>query len=301
MKINVKIFLFVLFFLSSASCYALIYEVPFSWNQTIGDLQTIYTEQGDTVYKIARTYELGKDDILNANPGITEFGKLIPNTPIILPTIFILPNTPHEGITISLAEKRLYFYPKDTNLVLTEPISIGREGWNTPLGKTLIIEKITNPEWVAPDSIIDYSADKGIKLSKVEKPGPDNPLGQFALRLQDGGILIHGTNDPMMIGKRISSGCIRMYPEDIAMLFQKVDKNTPVYIIDDAFKIGWKNNLLFLEVSPPLSENNETPESTRQKVHDLINKATNGDTGQIHWAIVDQITRQKMGIPQVIN
>lgn len=290
-----------LLFLFSTQIYALVFEIPPTENQVIGSTLMISSEKKDTVYKIARIYELGKDELMNANPHLSEFGPIQSNTPITVPSLFILPNTPHKGITINLAEKRLYFYPQGTTEIITEPISIGREGWDTPQMETKIVQKIVNPEWVAPNTILKYSAAKGIHLPKVMQPGPENPLGQFALRLGNWIVLIHGTNEPLSIGKRVSSGCIRMYPEDIALLFEKVDKSTPVYVINEPFRVGWQNQHLYLEVHQPMDEDNETENSIKQKVYALIETTTIGNTDHINWPLVDEMIQQQSGIPQMIT
>lgn len=296
-----KKILITLLFLISANAYALVFELPSPGSQVVGTTEIITTERGDTAYKIGRIYELGKDELLQANPQLKELGRIPPGTTITIPARFILPNTPHEGITINLAEKRLYFYPKGTNEVITEPIAIGREGWDTPEIHTQIVQKITNPEWVAPNTIIEYAANKGINLSKVARPGPDNPLGHFALRLGNWVVLIHGTNEPLAIGKRVSSGCIRMYPEDIALLFEKVDKNTPVYIINEPFKIGWQRQRLYLEIQEPMIEQNETLFSIKQKAYALVKSKTADNNTLIEWPKVDAIIGEQSGIPQRIN
>jgi L,D-transpeptidase ErfK/SrfK len=296
-----KKILMTLFFLISVNANALVFKLPPVEDQVVGETEIISSEEGDTTYKIGRIYELGKDELLHANPQLPEQGRIQPGTAITIPARFILPNTPHVGITINLAEKRLYFYPKDTSEVITEPIAIGREGWDTPEIHTQIVQKIINPEWVAPNTIIEYSAEKGIDIPKVAMPGPNNPLGQFALRLGNWVVLIHGTNEPPAIGKRVSSGCIRMYPEDIALLFEKVEKNTPVYIINEPFKVGQQNNRLYLEVHQPMTEQHETSFSIKEKVYALIKKTTGDNNASVQWQTVNEIVRQQSGIPELIN
>jgi L,D-transpeptidase ErfK/SrfK len=68
------------------------------------------------------------------------------------------------------------------------------------------------------------------------------------------GYLIHGTNKPAGVGMRVSHGCIRLYPEDIEALFDRVPSGTPVRIIDEPVLAGWRDGDLFLEVHAPLAE-----------------------------------------------
>ena len=85
-------------------------------------------------------------------------------------------------------------------------------------------------------------------------PGPDNPLGAFALRLGLPGYLIHGTNKPYGVGMRVTHGCVRLLPEDIEELFGRVGVGTPVQILNQPVKTGWHDNVLYVEVHPPLDE-----------------------------------------------
>ena len=149
----------------------------------------------------------------------------------MVPSQFVLPVAPRDGIVLNVPEMRLYYYlPKKKNQpreVITYPLGVGREGWNTPYITTNIVEKKASPNWYPP-------------LPEIVKAGPDNPLGDFAMRLGQRDYLIHGTNKPYGVGMRVSHGCIRLFPEDIEALFEKVALKTPVRIINQPYKIGVK-------------------------------------------------------------
>ncbi len=151
----------------------------------------------------------------------------------MIPTAFILPSAPRKGLVINLAELRMYYYPPDGKTVVTYPLGIGKEGWGTPLGVTRITEKTKNPTWVPPKSILEHRKKEGVYLPAKVPPGVDNPLGGYRMRLAipTGAYLIHGTNNPAGVGRRSSSGCINMLPEDIETLYEKVPSGTPVHII----------------------------------------------------------------------
>lgn len=180
----------------------------------VGGLAVINVQDDDTLPDIARHFGLGYNEITIANPNIR------PWTPKAgaraqLPLRFILPDAPRKGIVLNLANMRMFYYPpKQPDAVFTYPIGIGREGWNTPLGQTTIVAKTVNPAWIVPESIRREHAAKGDPLPKVVPPGPDNPLGKYALLLGFTSYLMHGTNKPYGVGMQVSHGCVRLYPED---------------------------------------------------------------------------------------
>ena len=140
--------------------------------------------------------------------------------------------------------------------VITYPVSMGRMDWRTPLGMTRVVDKQKDPSWTPPASIKREHAAKGDPLPDVVPPGPDNPLGKYAMRLGVSGYLIHGTDAAKAdgIGMRVTHGCMRMYNEDVAKLFPLVPVGAPVYLVNQPVKLGWKNGWLYMEVSQPLDE-----------------------------------------------
>jgi L,D-transpeptidase ErfK/SrfK len=78
------------------------------------------------------------------------------------------------------------------------------------------------------------------------------------MRLNLTSYLIHGTNNPDGVGMRVTSGCIRMFPEHIEQLFPLVDVGTPVRIMSEPIKVGWAADTLYVEVHPPLEEESES-------------------------------------------
>jgi L,D-transpeptidase ErfK/SrfK len=226
-------------------------------SQVIGELQLIVARHEDTFVDIARAYDLGFDEIEQANPGVDAW---LPGagTRIVLPTQFVLPDVPHEGIVLNVGTKRLFYFPKpvagEPRVVITHPVGIGREGWQTPLGTTKVVAKDKNPVWTVPASIRREHAAEGDPLPARVGPGPDNPLGAHAMRLGFPGYLIHGTNKPAGIGMRVSHGCVQLFPEDIESLFAQVPVGTPVRIINEPQLLGWRGDNLYLEVHPPLED-----------------------------------------------
>lgn len=295
-----KIFFFLII-LSPGVAYALVYYLPENGDNIVGSMRIVQAEKGQTFSQLTRYFEMGYLEMKTANPRLRRYGKLRKSRAVTVPSFFILPNVPKEGIVINLPELRLYYFPPDHHVVITEPVALGKLGWSTPLLETEVIEKVKNPPWVVPESIIWNSMQKGIYLPKVMPPGPKNPLGKFALRLGAWSVLIHGTIQPQHIGKRVSSGCIRMYPEDIEYLFQAIAKGTHVRIIDNPYKIGWLGNDLYLEAHLPFLEVRGTVDEELEKIRQLVLSATYDRPAKIDWHAVVMILAKHTGIPNIIG
>jgi L,D-transpeptidase ErfK/SrfK len=218
----------------------------FSPDTVEGTIRTYRVRDNESLIEVARKFGLGYNEISEANPFLNPF---VPGdgATVIVPTLWILPDTePREGIFINLSELRLYYFyrQRGERFVETLPIGIGREGHDTPLGNYRIIEKIVNPAWHVPASIRTEKPE----LPAVVPPGPDNPLGSHALRLSNPSILLHGTNKPWGIGRTVSHGCIRLYPEDIPRLFALVPYGERVTILRQPIKVGVRDDKVYMEV-----------------------------------------------------
>lgn len=253
----------------------------------------------DTLIDIAVNFRLGQDEIVLANPYVDRW---LPGegTPVRIPTSFLLPNAQRQGIVINLPEMRIYYYP-DNSRVVTYAIGIGRENtWKTPLGKTHIAGKTENPSWTPPKSIIAEHLAEGDELEPYYPPGPDNPLGLFAMRLAIPGYLIHSTNKTNGVGMRVSHGCIRMYPADIEQFFPMVKVGTQVNIVNQPIKVGWYRDTLYLEAYPEMEE---TPATFEQRLHsalNLIEQANGGQMPVIKGSVLKLALEKASGIPIAI-
>jgi L,D-transpeptidase ErfK/SrfK len=313
--------------LLTASLRAEIYELPPEGYDVVGAVATVLAREEDTLIDIARRNGLGYHDIVRANPDVNIW---VPGegAEVVLPTRFVLPPGPRRGIVLNLAEYRLYYYPEpavgEPAYVMTYPISIGRMDWETPLGSTRVVSKVKDPSWYPPQSVRDEHAADGRPLPRVVPPGPDNPLGRYAMRLGLPGYLIHSTNRPAGVGMRVTHGCIRMFPEDIEYLFQSVGMNTPVRIINAPVKIGWFGDELVMEVHPVLedamAEGNEElvaadidvdtgggatdeteipaqPKDPRTYVTEQFIAVTGDRAGRLDWDEVEVLIDRSDGIP----
>lgn len=229
----------------------------------VGVPQIVYTQDTDTLSDLARAYGLGYDELIAANPDVDPW---LPGagTPILLPTQFILPDVPREGIVLNIAAKRLFYFPAmpegQPQVVQTYPIGIGRVGWETPLGETTVTAKAKDPSWYVPLSVRQEHAELGNPLPSVVPPGPENPLGHRVLKLEMPGYLIHGTNQPYGVGMRVSHGCVRLYPENIEHLYELVDIGESVTIINEPYLLGRLHGDWYFEGHPPLEDDLASPQ-----------------------------------------
>ncbi len=259
--------------------------------------KTIATIDEDLL-DIARRFDLGQNEIIRLNPRVDRW---LPGAgaQIQLQSERLLPDAPRRGLVLNLPEFRLYYFPdaRDSlsTSVITHPISIGRQDWDTPLGQTKIIAKKENPTWTPPESIKKEHAAKGDPLPDVVAAGPDNPLGLFAMRLGIPGYLIHSTNKPYGVGMRVSHGCIRMYPEDIGTLFPQVKVGTPVTIVNQAVKVGWSEDSLYIEVHPPLE--NHQADDLLDIALDLIEQANDEVLPVLDGAALRNALTERQGLP----
>lgn len=237
------------------------YALPPPGNDIIGEIGYTPAQQEDTLLDVARRFSLGQDEIVLANPTVDRWMPR-EGTQVLLPKMFILPNVPRTGIVLNVPEMRLYYYRRQSRQgpadIVTYPVSIGRMDWKTPRGTTSVIQKQVDPAWHPPETIKKEHAADGDILPDIVPPGPNNPLGKYAMKLGIPGYLIHGTgiDKAFGIGMRVTHGCVRMYPEDIEQLFPMVPVGAPVHITNEPVKLGWKGQDIYIEVHPPLEEDN---------------------------------------------
>ena len=228
----------------------------------IGRPQIVFAQAEDTLSYIAREYGLGYDELVAANPGVDPW---LPGegTPLLLPTQYVLPDVPREGIVLNVAAKRLFWFPEAAQggpvRVFTYPVGIGREGWATPTGSAQVVAKATDPVWYVPWSVQQEHAAAGDPLPPIVPPGPDNPLGRHVLQLDMPGYLIHGTNKPYGVGMRVSHGCVRLYPENIEALYAMVGIGVPVVIVNEPYLVGTLDGHLYFEGHAPLADDPVAP------------------------------------------
>jgi L,D-transpeptidase ErfK/SrfK len=264
-------------------------------DDVIGRLAVIRLEKGDTLPDIARHFSLGINAISTANPGVDvwvpEAGKRI-----LLPLSFILPDGPRKGIVINLASMRLFQYMGDGKslAVSTYPIGVGTAERPSPMGQMYVARKATRPTWYVPASIAEDYRKKGDPLPAKVLPGPQNPLGEYALYLSKASYLIHGTNKPASIGLRATNGCIRLYPENVKRLYETTPLKTPVCILNQPYLIGRCNGVVYLEVHAP-PEDLDAAEF--DKIYAKLRNMEKESGGALDWGKVKKVLAEARGIP----
>lgn len=270
------------------------YDKPY-----IGEMKIYPAKHEDTLVYIARDNNLGFVEMRAANPDVDPW---LPGegTKLVIPTRHLLPDAPYKGIVINLPEMRLYAFINGENEPESYPIGIGREGLATPLGTTEIVRKQVGPTWRPTPRMREENP----KLPESIGPGPDNPLGDYAMYLGWAQYAIHGTNKPFGIGRRVSSGCIRMYPEGIEALFQRIPIGTPVRVVDQPIKLAWIENELYLEAHPDIEQAFQMEETGQIYSHQLDNedlKAIINVAGKykddVDWALVRHAVKERKGYP----
>ncbi len=282
------------------------HRFPFDPDKTrvLGAVQVTQSHHEDTFADIARRFDVGYDELVRANPGVDPW---LPGegTRIVLPTQWVLPDAPREGIVVNVAAMRLFYFPKPAKggqrVVVTYPIGIGKVGWATPVGTTKVVSKRPNPVWTPPASVRREHAENDDPLPARVPAGPDNPLGLFAMNLGWPSYLIHGTNKPPGVGMRASHGCIRLYPEDIASLFDQVPVGTKVTVVNQPLLYGWQHNALFVQSYPsPVEGKDDTapppPVVYDDRVENAIWQQAKPHAGAVDWALVQQVVTQARGV-----
>lgn len=278
---------------------ALELPLPPEGEDVVGEIQVIKAKYEDTFAALGETYDLGYLELVAANPGVDPW---LPGegTDIILPTRFILPSGPREGIVINLAEYRLYYYPEGQSVVHTYPLGIGREGWGSPVGNTRISAMTSNPAWYPPQSIRDEHAADGDPLPRVVPPGPDNPLGPYKMTLAMPGYLIHGSNKKFGIGMRVSHGCFRMLNHNVLELSKRVRVGTSVRIIDEPYKFGISQGMVYMEAHTPLQDEDQhmtLMDKHAVVINTLLKRDEDAGMLQLDWEMVREIIAGEDGLP----
>ncbi len=295
--------LFILF-INVSPLWATTHPMPPADIDLIGSTGGVKARAQDTLLDIARRYDLGQDEILLANPNVDRW---LPGegTEVVLPARFIFPRAERKGVVLNLPEMRLYYFHRDgperKPMVTTYPVSVGRMDWNTPLGTARIEQKDKDPSWRPPESLKLEALAAGDPLPDLVSPGPDNPLGRYALRLSIPGYLIHSTNKPYGVGMRVTHGCVRMYPEDIEELFPIIPIHTMVQIVNQPIKLGWQDKTLFLEVHPLMDEDRAENQNLACMAYEMILTEIENEDAILDIKTIKQALKEQSGMPVPIT
>ncbi|MEI6459979.1 MAG: L,D-transpeptidase family protein [Pseudomonadota bacterium] len=261
----------------------------------------------DTLPDIARRFNVGYEEIVRANPGVDPWlpGR---GREIVVPTAFVLPNAPQEGVVVNIAAMRLFYYPRvpkgAPRVVITHPIGIGKVGWKTPEGVTRIVARQKDPVWIPPDSVRKEHRDNGDPLPATVLAGPDNPLGAHLFRLGWPTYLIHGTNKPYGVGMRSSHGCLRLYPEDIAALFDAIPIGTTVQVVNQPTVLGWRAGTLYVQAFGPMEDDRQAaarPLATAAAMQTSLGRRLDAHGAVVDWARVARESVVASGLPMPVS
>ena len=272
-----------------------------------GTVERIQTRYEDTLIQIARQYSLGYEELRRVNPGVDPW---LPGegTDVLIPGQRLLPPGERVGIVVNLPENRMYYFPQprrgEPARVLTFPVSVGKMDWRTPIGVTRIVSKQKNPAWYPPQSVRKDRAARGEPpLPGVVPPGRDNPLGSRALRLgiPGGAYLIHGTNNPDAIGMAVTHGCLRLYPEDVELLFDLTPVGTRVALINEPLKLTRVDGEVWIEVHPPVDDQGQATSQPLAVFEQRLDELLGDAEVLINWDLALAALRETSGIPVMIG
>ena len=273
--------------------------------EIVGYVQKTVVVKDDTLPDIARRFDVGYEEILLANPGVDPWLPGV-GREVVVPTQFILPAAPHDGVVVDVAAMRIFYYPPhkkdEPQIVYTHPIGIGRVGWRTPEGTTKIVSRTKDPVWTVPKSVRDEHAEDGEKLPARVPAGPDNPLGQYMFRLSWPSYLIHGTNKPYGVGMRSSHGCMRLYPEDIAVFFDLIPIGTKVTVVNQPYLFGWRDGTLYFQAYTVMEDDSRDWSKNRARLlSHLLNpkarKQISEQNDDIDWQRVGDLAHSPRALP----
>jgi L,D-transpeptidase ErfK/SrfK len=291
------LFFAVAVFLTAASHTALAasYRLPENGDSVVGAVTRMKLTYEDTLASVAERYSIGYREIVDANPDVDPW---LPGegTVIELPTQYVLPSAPRDGMVINVAEYRLYFYPKDSGRVITFPVGVGRSEFRTPVIRTKTVTRIENPSWTPTPAARREHAEMGDILPHVVPPGPENPLGDLAIQLKEPGYFIHGTNKPFGVGQKVSHGCIRLHNPHILTLSEMVPNGTPVYIVNEPIKVGVRYEELYLEGHRDLYDDSIEAEVLEKVVEQKVQALES----EPDWRKVAEVLMDLKGIPERI-
>lgn len=271
----------------------------------LGLVQITTVGAEDTLPDIARRFDVGYEELVRANPGVDPWLPGV-GREIIVPSQFVLPNAPREGLVINVPAMRLFYYPvrkkDEPAVVITYPIGIGKVGWSTPEGTTKIIARTQDPTWRVPVSVRKEHLEMGDELPAVVPPGPDNPLGKHSFTLGWPSYLVHGTNKPYGVGMRSSHGCIRLYPEDIAQLFDTVPIGTKLRVVNQPYLVGRAGDDIVVQSYGALEDDKREWDKSRRtliekSMTDAVRIALKERALSIDWERVEKLAHDSHGVP----
>ncbi len=257
-----------------------------------GDPITHQIEKGDVLYGIALKYNCSYPSISRANR-VRNPNEVRAGTGLVIPSFMILPrHNREETVILNIPEFRLYHFLSEKE-VKVYPVCLGLPTWQTPKGQFQIINKVTNPAWYMTNEMSEKMAIK----KEIIPPGPLNPLGDRWVGTSLKHIGIHSTNQPMSIGRPLSHGCVRLYPDSARVFYEAVSLKEKGRIIYELVKmVVWQDNI-YLEVHEDVYQGIGDHRKEFEKVCKLLEI----DVDHLDKAALATCLTEKRGIPVVVG
>lgn len=267
----------------------------------IGGETVYHVVKGDSIELISAKLGVDKKNIIKDNKIDTKkFLKI--GQELKINTRKIIPKTIDDGIIINIPDRMLYFF-KNGNFEQAFPVGLGMPSWRgitrwrTPEGKFIVTGKRKNPTWHVPESMQWKMEMEGKPVKTVVPPGPDNPLGRYAIDTSIPRVVIHETIWPTSVYQFRSHGCIRVLPKDMENLFKEVEINTTGEIIYKPVKIAVSDEgNIFLEVHRDIYGKIKDLKAETKRLIDQKSVST-----KVDWKKVEIVLAEKSGIAEDIT
>jgi len=282
--------------------YSLLLLPGLSFANIIIGGDTVYTTQkGDTIELVGARTGVYWWKIASANNVDTK-KRLQPGQELKINTRKIVPVTIDNGIIINVPDRTLYSF-KNSRLVRSFPVGMGlltsktSASWKTPTGKFRVISKEKDPTWYVPPSIQEEMALEGKEVITSVPPGPDNPLGRYAVKTSLPGIMIHATIKPASVNQYRSHGCIRVLPENMEKFFEEVEPNALGELLYMPVKAAVSDKgRVFLEVHRDFySRIKNMKEETKTQLEKT------GAANKVDWQKVEKVLKERSGIAEDVT
>jgi L,D-transpeptidase ErfK/SrfK len=250
--------------------------------------RTVYeVKAGDTLGTIGARFGVARATLIELNQLTTPY-LLAMGQALVIDNTHIAVANPDVKLTINIAQRMLVLTEGES--VRAFPITVGRRTWPTPVGAFTIISKEVDPVWDVPESIQREMEQQGKPVIVRMDASPLNPLGRHWIGLSLPGLGIHGTNAPSSIYAFASHGCIRMHPDDVADLFQRVGVGMTGVLVYQPVVVAVVDGRIWIEAHP--DEYRRTT-GAAGLVRTVIEREGLG--ARTDWALVDEVLRRRRG------
>ena len=263
------------------------------YEDVVGGIAAYEVQPRDSLASVAARYGVTADGLARAN-GLKSTSGLRPGQMLQIENVHIVPARSDAAIIINVPQRMLFFLGPAGPVGY--PVAVGKSDWPTPTGRFRVLVKEEQPTWDVPPSIQEEMRQRGQKVITKMPPCPENPLGEYWLGLSLPGIGIHGTIAPLSIYRITTHGCVRLHPDDIRDLFERVEVGAAGEVVYEPLLIAVVDGRVLLEVHRDAyrraSGNWET--LVRQTA------ASIDCAGQIDWTVVQGAIKRKEGVARVV-